>query len=208
MINTLIVPGLDGSAAPHWQHWWAASDPHALTVDLSNPHRPVAALWEVELASMIIAHPDCVLVGHSLGAILIARLLTQWPHLRVAGALLVAPAETAGADRIGHFGPIPEQVLDLPVIVAASRNDPWMGFSRAAQLSRAWGAELVDLGFAGHVNAEAGFGPWEEGRVLRNLLLAGAQTDTTAPSRFRAPYGYGAPDAQLSAARTRTGGAL
>ncbi len=187
MIHTLIVPGLDGSAAPHWQHWWAARDPHALTVELSDPHRPVAAVWEVELASMILAHPDSILVGHSLGAVLIARILTQWPHLRVAGALLVAPAETAGADRIGHFGPIPEAVLDLPVIVAASRNDPWMSFSRAAQLSRAWGAELVDLGFAGHVNAAAGFGPWEEGRQLRNRILAESRGSDAPAPRFAIP---------------------
>jgi len=31
-----------------------------------------------------------VLVGHSLGAVLIARLLTTWPHLRVRAAMLVA----------------------------------------------------------------------------------------------------------------------
>lgn len=43
MAKTLIVPGLDGSPAPHWQHWWAATDPTALMVDLPNPHRPVRA---------------------------------------------------------------------------------------------------------------------------------------------------------------------
>lgn len=176
MINTLIVPGLDGSPAPHWQHHWAASDPHALMVELSDPHRPVAAAWEIELASMILQHPDCVLVGHSLGAVLIARLLTQWPHLRVAGALLVAPAETAGGDRIGHFGPIPELPLDLPATVVASRNDPWMSFPRAAQLARAWDAGLVDLGFAGHVNVASGYGPWPEGRRLRDALLCGSRS--------------------------------
>ncbi|VDC30237.1 RBBP9/YdeN family alpha/beta hydrolase [Pseudogemmobacter humi] len=171
MITTLIVPGLDGSPAPHWQHHWAAGDPHALMAGLSDPHRPVAAVWEIELAAMILQHPGCVLVGHSLGAVLIARLLTQWPHLRVAGALLVAPAETAGSDRIGDFGPIPELPLDLPTTVVASRNDPWMSFPRAAQLARAWEAELVDLGFAGHVNVASGYGPWAGGRPLRDALL-------------------------------------
>lgn len=85
MTKTLIVPGLDGSPAPHWQHWWAATDPTALMVDLSDPSRPVPAIWEIELASMILRHPDSLLVGHSLGAVLFARLLTNWPHLRVRG---------------------------------------------------------------------------------------------------------------------------
>ncbi|MFE3835523.1 RBBP9/YdeN family alpha/beta hydrolase [Pseudogemmobacter sonorensis] len=175
MITTLIVAGLDGSAAPHWQQWWAASDPHALMVELSDPGRPSPSVWEVELASMILQHPGCVLVGHSLGSILITRLLTQWPHLRVKAALLVAPAETGGADRIAHFGPIPERDLGVPALVAGSRNDPWMGFERAQALAGAWGAGFLDMGHAGHVNVASGYGPWPAARALRDGLRAEAE---------------------------------
>jgi predicted alpha/beta hydrolase family esterase len=171
MTKTLIVPGLDGSPAPHWQHWWAATDPCALMVDLSNPSRPTPAVWETELASMILHHPDCILVGHSLGAVLVARILTKWPQLKVRAALLVAPAETSGSDRIGQFGPIPAAPLGVPATVVASRNDPWMHFARASSLSRSWKADLVDLGFAGHINVDAGYGPWAGGKWLRDDLL-------------------------------------
>ncbi|WP_137111732.1 alpha/beta hydrolase [Rhodobacter sp. SY28-1] len=171
MTKTLIVPGLDGSPDPHWQHWWAATDPMALMVDLSDASRPVPAVWETELASTILHHPDCILVGHSLGAVLVARILTKWPQLRVRAALLVAPAETAGSDRIGHFGPIPERSLDIPAMVVASRNDPWMRFTRARGLALEWEADLIDLGFAGHINVASGFGPWPEGKVLRDRLM-------------------------------------
>lgn len=37
MIKTLLIPGRDGSPAPHWQDWWAATDPTALTVDPPAP---------------------------------------------------------------------------------------------------------------------------------------------------------------------------
>lgn len=171
MTKTLIVPGLDGSPEPHWQHWWAATDPCALMVDLSNPSRPTPAVWETELASMILHHPDCVLVGHSLGAALVARILTKWPQLKVRAALLVAPAETSGSDRIALFGPILEAPLGVPATVVASRNDPWMRFSRVNALSRSWKADLVDLGFAGHINVETGYGPWAGGKWLRDDLL-------------------------------------
>lgn len=171
MTKTLIVPGLDGSAAPHWQHWWAATDPKALMVELSEPGQPVPTVWEVELASMILHHPDCILVGHSLGAVLIARLLATWPHLRVRAALFVAPAETLGNDRIGHFGAIPELRLDIPTRVVASRNDPWMSFDRASHLATAWGSDLIDAGHAGHINVASGFGPWPQGKTLRDGLL-------------------------------------
>ncbi len=176
MTKTLIVPGLDGSPAPHWQDWWARRDCNAFVVDLPDPGRPNPRRWEEELAGMILRHPGSVLVGHSLGAVLIARLLTFWPQARVRGALLVAPAETTGNDRIGHFGPIPERALPVPSITVASRNDPWMGFDRAAGLAAAWGSGLIDMGHAGHVNVASGFGPWPGGLVLRDRLAAGPRT--------------------------------
>jgi predicted alpha/beta hydrolase family esterase len=172
MTKTLIVPGLDGSPAPHWQHWWAATDPGALMVDLSEPERPDPAVWEAELAGCILRHPDAVLVGHSLGAVLITRLLASARHLRVRAALLVAPAETEGAARIAQFGPIPRRTMQVPTTLVASRNDPWMTFTRARELARDWGGDLVDLGFAGHVNVASGFGPWAHGKELRDDLLS------------------------------------
>ena len=171
MTKTLIVHGLDGSPDPHWQHWWAMTDSTAIVVNLPNPSRPTPVAWEVELASVILRHPDSILVGHSLGAVLIARVLAMWPHLRVRGAMLMAPAETQGNDRIGQFGAIPARPLGLPATVVASRNDPWMRFDRARQLAQNWGADLVDMGHAGHINVASGFGPWPQGKALRNALL-------------------------------------
>jgi hypothetical protein len=172
MTKTLIIPGLDGSPAPHWQHWWAASDPKALMVEQADWAKPQPEAWEAEVAGAILNHPGAILVGHSLGAVVIARILTKWPQLRVAGALLVAPAEPSGSTRLARFAPIPERALGVPALVVASRNDPWMGFARTAGLARSWGAELVDMGFAGHINVASGFGPWPQGLALRHRLLA------------------------------------
>ena len=147
-------------------------------VDLPDPSRPMPALWEVELASMVLRHPDSILVGHSLGAVLITRLLARWPQLRVRAALLVAPAETSGHDRIGHFGEIPELPLDIAATVVASRNDPWMSFARASGLAKSWGADVVDLGLSGHINVASGYGPWPEAKRLRDAL---AQRTTLHP---------------------------
>jgi uncharacterized protein len=171
MTKTLIVHGLDGSPAPHWQQWWANSEHDCIMVELSDPDRPVPAVWEIELAGMILRHPDSILVGHSLGAVLIARLLATWPHLRVRGALLVAPAETEGVQRIAQFGALPQRRMDIPTTLVASRNDPWMSYSRATHLARAWGSDLVDMGFAGHINVDSGFGPWAQGKDLRDDLI-------------------------------------
>ena len=62
----------------------------------------------------------------------------------------------------------------LPTVVVASRNDPVMTFPRARHWAATWGAELVDLGEAGHINAEAGFGHWAYGLAVLNRLAARA----------------------------------
>lgn len=181
--RTLIVPGIDASPAPHWQHWWAQTDPTALTVEQADWSTPRPDRWEVELASALLHHPGAFLVGHSLGAVLIVRVLTRWPQLRASGALLVAPAEPAQSARTAAFGPLPETPLPVPATVVASRNDDWMSFSRAAQLAGAWGARIVDLGPAGHINVASGYGPWPQGLALRDETLATAWAE---PRRARA----------------------
>lgn len=184
MPKVLLIPGLDGSPAPHWQHWWAATDPNALMVDLTDPGSPAPMVWEIEVAGAILQHPGALLVGHSLGAVLIARLLATWPQLDVAGALLVAPADAAKSRRTASFAPLTETPLGVPAMLVASRNDPWMSFGQARHLSSAWNADLIDLGFAGHINVESGFGPWPGGLRLRDELL-GQRVLTQAVARAR-----------------------
>ena len=183
MTKTLILPGLDGSPAPHWQHWWAATDPNALIVEQHDWSRPTPEAWETEVAGAILNHPGCILVGHSLGAILAARILTRWPQLEVSAALLVAPADPAVSRRLAAFAGIPDQPLGVPATVVASRNDPWMSFSQSTSLAQAWRADLVDLGFAGHINVASGFGPWPAALALRDDLALRAGVLATRAGR-------------------------
>lgn len=186
MIKTLLIPGLDGSPAPHWQHWWAATDPTALIVEQRSWSKPTLEAWLTEIAAATLIHPGAVLVGHSLGAIAIVRLLASWPQVRVAGALLVAPAEPSRSPRTQAFGRIPKLELGVPTIVAASTNDPWVDHDRARDLSEDWGADFIDMGEAGHINVASGYGPWPEGRALRDLLwpLGGGMPGLTKSARF------------------------
>lgn len=171
MVQTLLLPGLDGSAHPHWQNWWAQTDPTALVVEQQSWSRPRPDEWLFTIETAVARYPGAILVGHSLGAVAAVKLLNRNRQLNVAGLLLVAPAETGRDERIRCFGDIPERVLPVPAIVVASRNDPWMTFSRASVLAKVWGAGLIDMGEAGHINSDSGFGPWSEGKRLRNRLL-------------------------------------
>ena len=68
------------------------------------------------------------------------------------------------------FAPIPRARLPFPSIVVASRDDPFSEFARAQALAEAWGSRLVDAGEQGHMNADAGLGPWPAGERLLQAL--------------------------------------
>ena len=45
----------------------------------------------------------------------------------------------------------------------ASRSDPSADYDAVAALATEWGAELIDAGAAGGLDADSGHGPWPEG---------------------------------------------
>lgn len=190
MPRTLLIPGIDGSPEPHWQHWWAARDPSALMVHQDDWSNPSPEAWEAEVAGAVLQHPGAILVAHSLGCLVVARLLAKWPQLRIGGALMVAPADTRRSRRLARFADTPRARLPVPVTLVASRDDPWMRFDDAATLAAHWGADLIDLGHAGHINPAAGFGPWPEGPRLRDLLAERARL--AAPGFAPHPVTYAA----------------
>ena len=76
---------------------------------------------------------------------------------------------------------LPDRPLDVPAVLVASRNDPWMSFDRSQILAEDLGADLIDMGRAGHINVASGFGPWPGGKVIRDRLM----DQTARPSILR-----------------------
>lgn len=171
MVTTLLVPGLEGTGDGHWMQWWLDQDPTAKAVRFTDLGDPVPAAMAVELATAILDNPGAVLVGHSLGAILIPLVLADWPDLPVTGAVLVAPADPALHRRLHRFAPLDSRALPVPTLVALSDNDPVMSLDTGLALARAWGATVVGLGEAGHVDRASGHGPWPLGPAMRDDLL-------------------------------------
>jgi predicted alpha/beta hydrolase family esterase len=67
---------------------------------------------------------------------------------------------------------MPRRRLPFPSVVVASRDDPYVDIDRATAFARSWGSRFVDLGRAGHINVDAGYGPWAKGRTILRSLLA------------------------------------
>ncbi|UYN99138.1 MAG: alpha/beta hydrolase [Devosia sp.] len=170
----LIVPGLNGSGDGHWQQFWLADDDQAKLVDQADWANPQAGRWLHRLERAVIANPGALVVAHSLGSILAARLATSSVAPLVGGALLVAPADIERTSvlhaRTYEFGTIPIEPLPFPALVVASRDDIYMSLDKARGLAAQWRCPLVDIGLAGHINVASGFGRWTAGHDLAALV--------------------------------------
>jgi len=173
-MKRLILPGWFGSGPDHWQRIWAAEDPQAQVVEQENWDAPDLESWLANLHEAVLAAPYSMLVGHSLGVILVLHYIARHPDAQVAAALLVAPGDAdlhaAFKPEIAGFAPVPRMKLPFPSIMVASRNDPHMELARTLELAKDVGAEVVDVGEAGHVNVDSGFGRWPLGPQLAARL--------------------------------------
>lgn len=190
MAETLIIPGLGGSGAGHWQQHWAAREASSEIVEQEDWQRPFLPDWLHTLEARLLDSPGAVLVAHSLGCALVAALAGRPSAANVAGALLVAPADVARLSRqvpsVVSFLGGPPQRLPFPTIMVASRDDPYMDFAGAKAHASGWGSAFVDIGKAGHINVASGFGPWPDGQVLAEGLR-GRSASRPQAHRWAAP---------------------
>lgn len=163
MTTTLIIPGLNSSGSSHWQTWLEERIPRTARVTQSDWQDADLPGWASRVRREISrASGPVFIVAHSFGALAAVQAAHDHAH-RVSGALLVAPADP---EKFGVTEYLPSKPLAFPAMVVASTNDPWMAVERAAQWAGVWGAEFVNLGPVGHINADSGFGPWPEALVL------------------------------------------
>lgn len=168
-LDVVVVPGLNDSGPAHWQTDWCSRFPQWKRVRQQSWERGDLDAWIGAIAaSLAQCRRPAVLVAHSFGALASAQVAASLPE-RIAAALLVAPA---APQRFGVEERLPQRPLPVPSLLLASRNDPWLAHSGAVELARLWGSTLVDLGEAGHVNADSGYGPWPAGLEALEALLS------------------------------------
>lgn len=178
----LTVPGLGGSGPGHWQTIWEQERDDCVRADLGQWSAPRRNAWVSKLDQAIRrCDMPVILAAHSLGCIAVAwwaELAGQpwgWP---VAGALLVAPPDVERADRpaaLAHFAPGPRAPLPFPSILVTSEDDPYASLQRGFDMARDWGSHFVDIGAAGHINADSCLGAWREGQLLVERLIGAAE---------------------------------
>lgn len=174
MATILTVPGLNGSGPTHWQTLWESQMPNAVRVEQADWDNPRLAPWMETLLAAIDAHPGSIVVAHSLGCVLVARTVEAHPEIDVKAAMLVTPPDADAIARIEDplrdFAPMPKRRFPFPAILVASEDDPYMTSRRARFFATRWGADFIDVGRHGHINADSGLGDWPQGQaILRRL---------------------------------------
>jgi predicted alpha/beta hydrolase family esterase len=174
VMSFLILHGLEGSGPQHWQTWLAGRlRRRGLAVsypDLPQKDHPRLEEWlaalDAELARLPAA--ETTVLCHSLGSLLWLHHAARRSDVQVARALLVAPPQPdeEDADSVG-FRPTP---LDRAGVAAAARetrlvcstNDPWCPPESSGRIGTETGIAIQWLAEAGHINTDAGYGPWPD----------------------------------------------
>jgi predicted alpha/beta hydrolase family esterase len=168
--EVLILAGLWNSGPQHWQTHWERKHPEFRRVPHRDWNSPQCHEWVAELDAEIAACEGApILVGHSLGCALVAQWAKSGSPLKVAGAFLVAPSDVEGPNyppEATGFAPMPMEKLPFPSVMVASTNDEYGALERAHAMAAAWGSRLVEIGDAGHINGDSGYGEWPEGEKM------------------------------------------
>lgn len=171
----LVLPGHGNSGPQHWQTLWELRHPDWQRVDLGKWDSPACDDWvhALDLAVRACAAPP-LLVAHSLACLLVAHWARR-SALALKGAFLVAVPDPQAAcfpPTASGFAPVPMEPFAFRSLVVASGNDPFGSLAHAKQCAAGWGSSFVDIGKAGHINADSGHGAWPEGHALLQQFMA------------------------------------
>jgi predicted alpha/beta hydrolase family esterase len=164
--NVLILPGWQNSGPVHWQSRWERA--HGFVrVEQHDWMRPLRGDWIARLEEVLLACAEpAVLVAHSLGCVQTAAWAAHSRNVhRVKAALLVAPPDVERDDvrqLLPGWSALSLQALPFKTVLFASSDDPFCALQRSRQFAAAWGADFVEAGPHGHLNAESGLADWPE----------------------------------------------
>jgi hypothetical protein len=165
----LILHGLQGSGPDHWQTWLAAQlrerGERVSYPDLPEPDSPRLDAWLEVLDRELRDVDGVVVLCHSLACVLWLQRAHRSAGPPVERVLLVAPPSPSVELPAQGFFPLAVEPSDVARAAASTRlvwadDDPYCpeGAGRLyADPLELHGGELPG---GGHINPDAGFGPW------------------------------------------------
>ena len=161
----LILHGLGGSGPGHWQTWLAArlrADGERIAYpDLPDADMPSLHSWRGTLEGELGALPEgeTIVICHSLACLLWLHHVADGGAQATRVLLAAPPSESADVPEIAGFFPAPLPALTGARVVC-SDDDPYCPEGAEALYGRPLGVPTDVIPGAGHLNPEAGYGPW------------------------------------------------
>jgi uncharacterized protein len=208
--GVLIVPGYRGSDESHWQSWLQDRLNNAQRLSDVDWESPILSVWAGKIRQQLQESdsPQWI-VAHSFGCLAASIAVSDIPW-KVAGLVFVAPADPSrfnllgcrkvdqpavrSAEEQGVWPVLPRQSLAVSGVLIASENDPWLSLDCARQLAGEWDLGLINIGHAGHINTESGYGAWPFLTELLDKLVrdaAPAKTDSSSTGKLLMRRGRG-----------------
>jgi hypothetical protein len=190
----LLVHGYTGSGPEHWQRWLARRlsdrgfDVHF--PEFPRPDSPRLHEWRAALEREL-AHCDAgrlVVLAHSAGSLL-------WLHhaagrtTRLASRVLLVAPPGPGWDEPSVQGFVPTPIdpdgiraSALETRLVGTADDPYCSEDELRTYARAADVQLDLLPAGGHLNTDAGFGPWP---AVEEWALGAASVSAPQDARER-----------------------
>ena len=168
-MKVIILHGWGGTPRGNWAGWLSdelsKGDFEVISPELPNADNPKQNGWITKIKESVDTFDEeTILIGHSLGAIAILRLLeTFGDHEKIKVAVLVCGfTNDLGIDEIKDFFKSDfdwEKIKSKAekFVIMNSDNDPYMKIEEGKILHEKLGGELIIEHNAGHINEEAGF---------------------------------------------------
>jgi predicted alpha/beta hydrolase family esterase len=167
-MKVLILHGWGGSDYPHWQAQLAAEVAKNYgTVSfplIQHPHYPNRNRWIKQVKAILDDFKPDTVVCHSLANTL-WFWLTQEDIAPVERLFMVSPPSlNTDEQTIKTFFPcpLPQTLKAREAQMFVSDNDPWITTREAEEIAQHYHIPLTILHNAGHINADSGYGKWEE----------------------------------------------
>lgn len=172
--RVLTMPGINNSGPTHWQSLWEKADPTIRRIQVGDWDYPVCESWIHAINETVKSSgPEIILVAHSLGCLPVVEWALRSNVDGIRGALLVSVPDPKGPnfpqEAKGFNMPRLER-LRFESIVVSSENDPYGTQAYHRRCADAWGSKFINIGAAGHINANSNLGEWHDGLKMLELL--------------------------------------
>ncbi|NTV23808.1 MAG: serine hydrolase family protein [Nanoarchaeota archaeon] len=168
-MNVVIFHGWGSTSGDNWFSWLRGelekSGIQTECPDMPDPHYPTEEGWILSALKCRIEE-DTILVGHSLGCLLIMRLLELRKNPIKAAFMVAAFDMNPGIPEISDFFTKPFRynkiAANANIYILNSDNDPYIPFRVADSLAQKLSARLIAYHNLGHLSAGTGEGRFPE----------------------------------------------